>query len=102
MSTPRIRVTRVVLEILEILMNAPPDDPAWGLKLCEQTAHGPSTVYPALDRLLGAHWVEDWWEEPPPEDRPRRRYYAITAAGRAAYQEEVAAQTARRAAWSTA
>jgi DNA-binding PadR family transcriptional regulator len=102
MSTPRIRVTIVVMDILDILMNTPEDEPAWGLQLCEQTGHGPSTVYPALDRLLKVHWIEDRWEEPKPEDRPRRRYYAITSVGRAAYQEAVAARTARRTAWTRA
>jgi DNA-binding PadR family transcriptional regulator len=101
MSTQRIRMTMVIMDILDVLMNAPPDDPAWGLKLCEQTGHGSGTVYPALDRLLRAHWIEDRWEEPPPEDRPRRRYYRITGAGRAAYHEAVAARAARRTAWAT-
>ena len=101
MSTPRIRVTMVVLDILDFLMNAPEDDPAWGLQLCEQTGHGASTMYPALDRLLKVGWVEDRWEVPPPADRPRRRYYSITSACRAAYQEAVAGRAARRTAWAT-
>jgi PadR family transcriptional regulator, regulatory protein PadR len=101
MSTPRIRVTMVIMDILDVLMNTPPDSPAWGLQLCEQTAHGPSTVYPAMDRLLKAGWVDAWWEEPPPEDRPKRRYYSITSVGSAAYQEAVATRAARRADWAT-
>jgi PadR family transcriptional regulator PadR len=101
MSTPRIRVTMVILDILDVLMSTPPDDPAWGLKLCEQTGHGSGTIYPALDRLLKAKWIEDRWEDPQPADRPRRRYYAITADGRAAYQGAVAARAARRTAWSS-
>ena len=90
----------VVMDILDVLMNAPSDDPAWGLKICEQTGHGTGTIYPALDRLLRAHWIEDYWEDPPPKDRPRRRYYTITSAGRAACQEAVAARAARRTAWA--
>lgn len=91
----------VVMDILDVLMNAPPDDPAWGLQLCEMTGHGTGTIYPALDRLLKVHWIEDSWEESPPEGRPRRRYYSITSAGRAAYQEAVATRAARRTAWAT-
>jgi PadR family transcriptional regulator, regulatory protein PadR len=91
----------VVLDILDLLMNTPVDDPAWGLLICEQTGHGTGTVYPALARLLKAGWIEDQWEDPPPEDRPRRRYYTITSAGRTAYQDAVAARTARRTSWST-
>jgi PadR family transcriptional regulator, regulatory protein PadR len=100
MSTTRIRVTMVILDILDVLMNASSDDPVWGLKLCEQTGHGTGTVYPALDRLLNAGWIEDRWEEPAPGDRPRRRYYALTSDGRAAYCETMAARTARRTAWT--
>ena len=93
-------MTIIVLDILDVIMNAPPDDPTWGLKICELTGHGTGTVYPALDRMLNAHWIEDRWEEPPPEDRPRRRYYQITSAGRVAYHEAVTARSARRAAWA--
>jgi DNA-binding PadR family transcriptional regulator len=94
-------MTMVVMDILDVLTNAPPDDPAWGLQICEMTGHGTGTIYPALDRMLKARWIEDRWEEPPPEDRPRRRYYSITAAGRAAYQEAVASRAARRTSWAT-
>jgi PadR family transcriptional regulator PadR len=101
MSTPRVRLTMVVMDVLDVLMSAPPDDPAWGLKLCEQTGHGTGTIYPALDRLLQAGWIEDRWEEPTPADRPRRRFYSITSVGRAAYQEAVATRSKRRTAWTT-
>ena len=91
----------VILDVLEVLMSAPPDDPVWGLKLCEQTGHGSGTIYPALDRLLQAGWIEDRWEEPAPADRPRRRYYSVSTDGRAAYKEAVAARAARRTAWAS-
>ena len=87
------------MEILDLLMHAPPDDPAWGLKICEQTGRGSGTTYPALDRMMKANLIEDRWEAEPPEDRPRRRYYTITATGRAAYQEAREARAARRRAW---
>ena len=90
----------VIMDVLDVLMNAPPDDQAWGLKLCEQTGHGTGTIYPALDRLLQAGWIEDRWEEPTPADRPRRRYYTVTADGRAAYHEAVATRAARRTVWA--
>lgn len=100
MSARRLRMTMVIMDVLDVLMNAPPDDQIWGLKLCEQTGHGTGTIYPALDRLMQARWIEDRWEEPPPADRPRRRYYTITSAGRAAYHEAIAAREARRMAWA--
>jgi PadR family transcriptional regulator PadR len=93
-------MTMVIMDVFDVLMSAPPDDPPWGLKICEQTGHGTGTIYPALDRMLGAGFIEDRWEDPAPADRPRRRYYAITSAGRAAYRETVAARAARRSAWA--
>ena len=90
----------VVLDILDAIDSAPPDDPPWGLRLCEQTGYGTSTVYPALNKMLKAGWVADWWEEPQPADRPRRRFYRLTDDGRGAYREAVAAREARRTAWS--
>ena len=93
-------MTMVIMDILDLLMNAPPDAPAWGLQICEQTGYGTGTVYPALDRLLQAGWIEDRWEDPPPEDRPRRRYYTVTSAGRDKYHDTVAARSARRSEWA--
>jgi PadR family transcriptional regulator PadR len=100
MGTPKIRLTAVVMDVLDVLTNSSLDDPPWGLRLCEQTGYGTGTIYPAVDRLLKAGWIEDRWEDPPPADRPRRRFYFITSAGRAAYQEAVATRAARRTAWS--
>jgi len=94
-----VRMTMVVMDILDIVMSAPIDDPAWGLRICEATGYGSGTVYPALDRLLKAGWIEDRWEEPPPEDRPRRRFYMITAAGREQYATGLRARHERRTAW---
>jgi PadR family transcriptional regulator PadR len=99
MSPPRIRMTMVTMDVLDVIMNAPVDDPAWGLRVCEQTGYGTGTVYPALDRLKKAGWIGDRWEEPAPEDRPRRRFYAITSAGRAEYAAALKDRAAQRAIW---
>ena len=101
MSARRLRVTMVIMDVLDVITNSPPDNPAWGLRLCEVTGYGTGTIYPAVDRLMKAGWIEDRWEEPAPADRPRRRYYAITSAGRAAYQEALSARAARRKAWTS-
>jgi len=100
MSTTKVRLTAVVMDILDILTSSPPDNPAWGLRLCELTGYGTGTIYPALDRLLKAGWISDHWEDPPPEDRPPRRFYEITSSGRAAYEEALAARSVRRTAWA--
>lgn len=98
-ATPRL--TQVVLDVLDVLANSPPDNPAWGLRLCQATGHGTGTIYPALDRLLAAGWISDHWEDPPPADRPRRRFYQITSAGREHYTAAQQARHQRRAAWLT-
>jgi PadR family transcriptional regulator, regulatory protein PadR len=100
MTTPRIRVTLVIMDVLDVIMSAPQDDPAWGLRICDATGHGPGTVYPALDRLMKAGWIEDRWEHPVPADRPRRRFYAITSVGRAGYATERENRARRGLAWA--
>lgn len=101
MPAPKIRLTAVIMDILDVLTNSPSDDPAWGLRLCQLTGYGTGTIYPALDRLLNVSWIEDRWEDPPPPDRPARRYYHITATGQAAYQEALTARAARHRAWAS-
>jgi DNA-binding PadR family transcriptional regulator len=100
MTAPRIRVTLVIMDVLDFIMSAPMDDPAWGLRICKTTGHGPGTVYPALDRLMKAGWIEDRWEEPVPADRPRRRHYTITSVGRAGYAAEQEKRGLRGLSWS--
>lgn len=99
MTTPKIRLTAVVWDILDLLANAPSDDPPWGLRFCEQTGHGTGTIYPALDRLMQAGMIADHWEDPAPADRPRRRYYEITSTGREWFTAAVQAHNERRARW---
>jgi PadR family transcriptional regulator PadR len=93
-------MTMIVMDILDAVISAPSDSPAWGLMICEATGHGPSSIYPALDRMLKAGWIEDEWEEPQPEDRPRRRFYTVTGAGREAYREAATARAGRRRIWA--
>lgn len=100
MSPPRIRMTMVIMDILDVLMNTPPEDPAWGLRLCEQTGRGSGTIYPALDRLMKAGWIEDHWEDPAPAGRPRRRFYTITSAGRTAHAAALRGPANRRLRWA--
>ena len=59
MSAPKIRLTAVIMDVLDVLTSSPSDDPAWGLRLCEVTGYGTGTIYPALDRLMKAGWIAD-------------------------------------------
>jgi PadR family transcriptional regulator PadR len=99
MSANKLRLTQVVLDVLDVLTNSPPDNPAWGLRLCRVTGLGTGTVYPALDRLLKAGWINDYWEDPSPVDRPRRRFYEVTSTGREHYAAALRARDERRATW---
>jgi PadR family transcriptional regulator PadR len=99
MSAAKLRLTQAVMDVLDVLTNTPPDSPAWGLRLCQVTGYGTSTIYPVLDRLLKAGWISDYWEDRPPEDRPRRRFYEITSTGREQYAAGLRSRDERRAAW---
>ena len=52
MSATKIRLTAVIMDVLDVITSSPSDNPAWGLLLCEQTGYGTGTIYPALDRLM--------------------------------------------------
>jgi PadR family transcriptional regulator PadR len=89
-----IRLTKPTLAVLDVLLRATPADQIWGLRVCEDADLGSGTVYPILERLLAAGWIDSHWETGTPAGRPRRRYYELTGVGRA----EVAAALAARAA----
>jgi PadR family transcriptional regulator PadR len=99
-TTPRIRLTAAVMDVLDVLMNASQEDPPWGLRICELTEMGSGTVYPVLDRLMKAGWITDSWEDPPPPDRPRRRFYELTSTGREQYTAAARSRDERRAGWT--
>ena len=88
MGVPRIRMTMVIMDILDVLTSSPPDDPAWGLRLCDQTGHGSGTIYPALVRLEQHGWTRASWART--ENNREAKFYAITRAGLKALDEETA------------
>ncbi|MFF4188140.1 PadR family transcriptional regulator [Streptomyces sp. NPDC001691] len=68
-------------EVLAVIEEATAEAPAWGLTICQKTGRGPGSVYPALERLEEAGWIEGRWETPKPADRPPRRFYRATPNG---------------------
>jgi PadR family transcriptional regulator, regulatory protein PadR len=82
-----IRLTRPTLEVIKVLLASTPDDPAWGLKICEEADLGSGTVYPILERLVDAGWVTRYEEQGNHPGRPRRSYYELTALGQQAARE---------------
>jgi DNA-binding MarR family transcriptional regulator len=95
-STPQIRLTTPTRLVLDALLAATADDPPWGYRICEEAGLGSGTVYPILERLEEAGWIEGTWEVGQPADRPRRRLYKVTGAGRREYAAALAARRSRR------
>ncbi|MGW2645094.1 PadR family transcriptional regulator [Streptomyces sp. NPDC001393] len=73
--------------MIKVLLASTTDDPAWGLKICEEADLGSGTVYPILERLVDAGWVTRSEEKGDHPGRPKRFYYELTAAGRHAARE---------------
>ena len=91
-----MRLTKPRLAVLDVLMHAKDDAPAWGLSICREADLGSGTVYPILDAFTQAGWVESWTEDAPHPGRPPRRYYKMTSQGRAEAQAAQEARNARR------
>ncbi|MEV0839260.1 PadR family transcriptional regulator [Actinocatenispora sera] len=89
------RLGRATLDVLGVLLEA--QRPRWGLELMSVTGRPSGTVYPLLDRLEKAGWVESCWEQDAERRGPRRRLYALTPDGAQAAREAVRAAAARPA-----
>jgi PadR family transcriptional regulator len=99
---PRLSVA--TLKVLGAFLSAPHDELS-GADLARHAGIGPGTLYPLLQRLERARWLDSRWEteEPTALGRPRRRYYRVTGLGiqqaRSAYRE--VAPALRELAWGT-
>jgi PadR family transcriptional regulator PadR len=84
-------MTTQTLAVLSAFLSDP--DAEWyGLELAKRARLGPGTIYPTLDRLLKAGWLERRWEDIDPtiEGRPRRRLYRLTGIGAPAARQALA------------
>jgi DNA-binding PadR family transcriptional regulator len=62
------------------------DTELYGLQICELTGLAAGTIYPILQRLTAAGWVQPRWEPEASahtQRRPPRRYYQLSPEGRA-------------------
>jgi DNA-binding MarR family transcriptional regulator len=91
-----IRLTKPTIAVLEALLSATADAPAWGLSICRDADLGPGTVYPILDRLSERGWVTSREEAGSHPGRPARRFYELTGAGRQWAVEALETRRARR------
>jgi DNA-binding MarR family transcriptional regulator len=94
------RLTKATIALLDVLVEADPGEPLWGLLICRRADLGPGTVYPGLERLAERGWVTSSWEDVQPAGRPRRRFYTLTVLGRREYAAALAARERRRP-WSS-
>lgn len=74
------RVSKHVHALLRYFKNLDPHDRPWGYRMCQDLAWEPQRVYPTLEVLEDAGWVEANWETPAPTHQPRRVYH-LTYAG---------------------
>lgn len=71
----------VAMTVLEV--DREDDGRLWGYALSKRSGVRSGVLYPQLDRMLGAGWLEDHWEERTEgQKRPSRRYYTLTDEGR--------------------
>jgi DNA-binding PadR family transcriptional regulator len=75
-------MTTETLAVLSVILSDPYAE-RYGLELSKRSGLKPGTIYPILNRLLKAGWLERRWEEIDPvvESRPRRRLYRLTMLG---------------------
>ncbi|MGW9168325.1 PadR family transcriptional regulator [Agromyces sp. NPDC055658] len=82
------RVTDATADVLRVLLDE--SGPIWGLAVVREAGRRAGTVYPILERLERAGWVESEWERDSARSGPRRRYYRLTADGAHAAQRAIA------------
>jgi DNA-binding PadR family transcriptional regulator len=77
-----VRMTASTLAVLRVLAEDPTAH-LYGREIGKASGLASGSLYPILDRLEEAGWVEGHWEEADATQlgRPRRRYYCLTAEG---------------------
>lgn len=73
----------VMVAMAVLQMDQDGEGQIWGYALSKSSGVRSGVLYPQLDRMLGAGWLEDHWEERVEgQKRPPRRYYTLTDEGR--------------------
>jgi PadR family transcriptional regulator PadR len=87
----KIRMSGPTLKLLKLLVEDPKTGRS-GAEISKITKTGSSTMYPLLQRLEIAKWIEGEWEDVDPSEvgRPKRRLYKLTRSGQAAALKELA------------
>ena len=74
-----MRMTGTTRLVLEEVLRRPAED-HYGYDLVKVLGLRGGSLYPILERLQSAGWLESEWRESP-GNRPRRRCYRLTAEG---------------------
>ena len=72
---PFKRITKSTISVLKYLLHDPKD--TWGLEISKITGYSVGTVYPILEKLENAGWIQSKWEVHNERSGPRRRFYKI-------------------------
>lgn len=91
---PLSRLTPATLDVLAAMLGEP--ERIWGLRIVGLTSRPAGSVYPILERLERAGWVDSAWEDDPERSGPRRRLYRLTSDGAEAARAAVARVPATR------
>lgn len=86
------RVTPATALVLESLLSA---KSVRGLQIVKDAGKKPGTVYPILDRLESAGWVQGEWDTSETRKGPRRRYYRLVAEARPLALQYLSVQRAK-------
>ncbi|SIO22242.1 PadR family transcriptional regulator [Agromyces cerinus] len=90
---PLSRITDATVDVLQALLDSP--GPVWGLALVKASGRPAGSVYPILERLERAGWLESEWEQDASRPGPRRRYYTLSEGGAAAARQAIAVRATR-------
>lgn len=92
---PLSRITDATVDVLRALLDS--HGPVWGLALVKTAGRPAGSVYPILERLERAGWLESEWEQDASRPGPRRRYYTLSEGGAVAARQAIAVRVARTA-----
>jgi PadR family transcriptional regulator PadR len=87
----KIRMSAPTLKLLKLMIESPQEGRS-GAQISKATKIGSGTMYPLLQRLEMAKWIEGEWEDIDPSDagRPKRRFYKLTPTGQVGAREALA------------
>lgn len=89
-----LRLTPALRAVLECLTEA--DAEMWGLLISTETGRPTGTIYPLLERLERAGFLQSRWETDIDRPGPRRRLYSLLPAGRQWADGQLDRDTAHR------